>query len=218
MTALTPAERRRAVNLLAVTGLSSRAIGDVVGAAQATVVRDLREAPDFAAVLGPSPTEFMKMVDQPGVAGAVERSAQIRAALGANDWDRALPLIAASYRDQDWRALGQRSWLRYCAVHLGLGGPRKNAANLGPRSVYFVQPVDGGPIKIGIAANVASRLSGLQTGSPVELRVLGIIPGVRPSREAELHERFASTRKHGEWFEPTPELMAYIAVHAEVPR
>ena len=173
--------------------------------------------PDFAAVLGPSPAEFMRMVDQPGVTEAIERTGQIRDALKVADWDRALPLMANAYRACDWRTLGQSSWRRYCTVHLGLGGARKSAANRGPRSVYFIQPVDGGPIKIGIAAHVLGRLSGLQTGSPVELRVLGVIPGVRQSYEAELHERFAATRRHGEWFEPTPELMAFIAVHAEVP-
>jgi hypothetical protein len=87
-----------------------------------------------------------------------------------------------------------------------------------PRTVYFIQPVGGGLIKIGIASNVASRLSGLQTGSPVELHVIAVIRGVEQSTEAELHLRFAAARRHGEWFEPTPELLAYIAEHAEVPR
>lgn len=86
------------------------------------------------------------------------------------------------------------------------------------RTVYFIQPVAGGLIKIGIASNVTARLSGLQTGSPVELRVIGVIRGVDQTAEAGLHLRFAASRKHGEWFEPTPELLAYIAEHAEVPR
>ncbi len=86
------------------------------------------------------------------------------------------------------------------------------------RTVYFIAPVDGGRIKIGIASNVAARLANLQTGSPVPLRVIGIIRGVALAVEAELHVRFASCRCHGEWFEPTPELLAYIAEHAEVPR
>src|ERR1017187_677078 len=35
--------------------------------------------------------------------------------------------------------------------------------------VYFAQPVDGGPIKIGVTNDLRLRLSGLQTGSPVKL-------------------------------------------------
>lgn len=83
------------------------------------------------------------------------------------------------------------------------------------RSVYFIQPTAGGLIKIGVATNPTSRLQSLQTGCPVELRILGIVPDVGQVVETELHQRFAASRVRGEWFDPTPDLVAYIAEHAK---
>jgi len=75
---------------------------------------------------------------------------------------------------------------------------------------YFVE--GGGLIKIGKAASIRSRLAGLRGSSPVPLKLLGVIPG--QEHEAALHLRFSSARRHGEWFEPTPELVALIASEA----
>jgi hypothetical protein len=47
-------------------------------------------------------------------------------------------------------------------------------------------------------------------GSPLPLRLLAIETG-RHAREAELHERFAADRMHGEWFRPSASLLSYIA-------
>lgn len=78
---------------------------------------------------------------------------------------------------------------------------------------YFVQSVDGGPIKIGYTSqHPESRLSNLQTGSPVPLRIIGLLPG---NREREMHERFKRIRKHGEWFSADKSLLAFIAAEAE---
>lgn len=65
--------------------------------------------------------------------------------------------------------------------------------------IYFVQPVWGGPVKIGLTANLRSRLDAMQAMSPLPLRVLAVQPGDR-DREIELHQRFAPWRTHGEWF------------------
>ena len=75
--------------------------------------------------------------------------------------------------------------------------------------VYFIQPEAGGLIKIGYARNVYFRLSDLQTGCPIRLRVLGIIPAAR-SREKEIHQQFNSARQDGEWFEPVENLLEFI--------
>lgn len=75
--------------------------------------------------------------------------------------------------------------------------------------VYFVQGVDGGRIKIGVAAHPRDRLAQLQSMSPVDLRILAITHGGY-AREAELHKRFAESRAHGEWFEPTSDLLELI--------
>jgi hypothetical protein len=61
---------------------------------------------------------------------------------------------------------------------------------------------------------VRSRLDSMQTGSPVQLRVIGVIAGVGQEHETALHRRFVAARSHGEWFHPVPELLAYIAENA----
>lgn len=80
--------------------------------------------------------------------------------------------------------------------------------------VYFIQAVDGGPIKIGYGADVTARLNGLQTGSPVTLRIIGICEGDR-ELEQKLHKELAAHHVRGEWFRPVPEVRdAMIRVRA----
>lgn len=76
--------------------------------------------------------------------------------------------------------------------------------------VYFIRSGDYGPVKIGTARNVDSRLRTLQTGNPERLALIGTEPG-DGTRERELHARFASARITGEWFSPTADLLAYIS-------
>lgn len=52
-------------------------------------------------------------------------------------------------------------------------------------------------VKIGRSTNVAKRLIGLQTASPVELQLIHRLPG---DLEAHLHGHFRPCRAHGEWF------------------
>lgn len=74
--------------------------------------------------------------------------------------------------------------------------------------VYFVGS-KGGPIKIGKARNVKSRLAGLNTSSPEPLDLLGVMFGVDQLEKA-LHARFAHLRMHGEWFRRDQELLEFI--------
>lgn len=77
--------------------------------------------------------------------------------------------------------------------------------------VYFVQGVDGGPIKIGRSYDPIKRMAALQSASPVQLRMLFTARcGDLDLDESALHARFAQYRLHGEWFEPAPEILAYI--------
>lgn len=69
--------------------------------------------------------------------------------------------------------------------------------------VYAVQPIGGGNIKFGQALNVKSRFSGIQTGSPVRLRLLGSVYVPEPV-EAEIHDHLKEHRSHGEWFFDNP--------------
>lgn len=83
------------------------------------------------------------------------------------------------------------------------------------REVYFVQAETLGLIKIGVTNDTARRLGSLQTFSPDRLKLLGLmICPARGSLEAWLHNRFADARSHGEWFNPTPALVEFIAAYA----
>lgn len=77
------------------------------------------------------------------------------------------------------------------------------------RWAYFVR-AETGLIKIGVAADVAKRVSALRTSSPVPLELLAQTRGGR-ELEADYHERFAAHRSHGEWFAPAPAILAEIA-------
>lgn len=79
--------------------------------------------------------------------------------------------------------------------------------------VYFVQSTQGGLIKIGVATELKKRLKGLQSMCPIPLVCLGIVPGYA-ELEQSLHTRFAMYRRHGEWFEPSDELLTYIRENA----
>lgn len=68
--------------------------------------------------------------------------------------------------------------------------------------VYAIAPRGGGCIKFGRALNVKSRFSGIQTGSPVKLVLLGSV-FVPWEVEPEIHDYLKEHRSHGEWFLPT---------------
>lgn len=76
--------------------------------------------------------------------------------------------------------------------------------------IYFVQAGNGGPIKIGRTGDLGSRLRELQTASPFELSLLGVMP-----EESDLHQAFQDGLIRGEWFQPTHQLMEYIERFAQ---
>lgn len=76
--------------------------------------------------------------------------------------------------------------------------------------IYFVQSVDGGPIKVGFAREVYVRLAQLQTSHSARLRILAVRRGSVLDERA-LHDRLAPSRLSGEWFEQSDELAALIA-------
>lgn len=76
--------------------------------------------------------------------------------------------------------------------------------------IYFVQPVDGGPIKIGYTADVPARIKQLESHYKVPLAILATIEGDE-AYERSLHARFAHLRfGRTEQFQPDPELLAFI--------
>lgn len=66
------------------------------------------------------------------------------------------------------------------------------------------------PIKIGFMEKKNDlRMRGLQTGCPYPLILLGTVTGTYQGERA-LHRQFGQHRLNGEWFQRTPELLAYI--------
>jgi hypothetical protein len=75
--------------------------------------------------------------------------------------------------------------------------------------VYFIQGNKTRLVKIGQTTNLTKRLRALQAHSPDQLYVLATIPDEKA--DAPYHLRFReSWAGHGEWFNPSPELMAFI--------
>lgn len=100
-------------------------------------------------------------------------------------------------------------WSGAVEKQLQLSGFRE--ARSSPGWVYFAQRGLAGPIKIGFTStSVAQRLAQLQTGSAEPLRLLAAIEGDRHT-ERHLHAQFEPFRRKGEWFEPHPSIVAFLA-------
>ena len=71
------------------------------------------------------------------------------------------------------------------------------------------------PVKIGVASDVARRLTTIQAGNPADLRVLWSVEHPEPfALEAHLHRTFAAAKVRGEWFK-LDDVHALIAAVAE---
>ena len=71
--------------------------------------------------------------------------------------------------------------------------------------IYFLRDAEAKAVKIGRAADVASRVSALQCASPRDLTLVCVLEGDHPE-EAVLHKEFAAYHLRGEWFRWTPEI------------
>lgn len=90
--------------------------------------------------------------------------------------------------------------------------PAKPKRTKSPRPggfIYFVQTGVGTPIKIGFSYKPLLRFANLQVMSPKKLYCLGVMFGSRVD-ECRLHLRFNSDSIAGEWFHPSPALLAFI--------
>lgn len=83
--------------------------------------------------------------------------------------------------------------------------------------IYVIAPrIDKGQrtVKVGISNNSRSRLSSIQTGSPVLLSIKAAF--TLPSRhsasfiESQFHSHFCFAKLEGEWFDIEPEVATYI--------
>jgi hypothetical protein len=76
--------------------------------------------------------------------------------------------------------------------------------------IYFMQPVDGGPVKIGCSEDVEARRKSLESHYGCDLVLLGTREGTFED-EQQIHERFAHLRfGRTEQFRPAADLMAFI--------
>lgn len=74
--------------------------------------------------------------------------------------------------------------------------------------IYFVKAYNKF-VKIGTSKDVAERLKGLQTASPVDLKVAAVLEGSYQT-EAGIHKLFEHSRYNKEWFRFTDELSWFI--------
>jgi hypothetical protein len=87
----------------------------------------------------------------------------------------------------------------------------------GARLVYFLEAVGLDRVKIGWTNKLKRRLGGLQTASPVRLKLLAALPGSRKD-EVAFHRKYKAFRLHGEWFQLTKRLRLDVANLREMDR
>jgi hypothetical protein len=76
--------------------------------------------------------------------------------------------------------------------------------------IYFMQPVAGGPVKIGCSDDVEQRREQLEAHYGRDMVILATMPG-GIAEERAVHARFAHLRfGRTEQFRPAPDLMAFI--------
>ena len=97
--------------------------------------------------------------------------------------------------------------------------PLRRRTNPAPSvaGVYFVQAGTNGPVKIGRARDISTRLADLQVANHEPLRLLGFIRTDRDSfrRERDVHALFKDSWRGGEWFEFSPELAHFVETQTE---
>lgn len=76
--------------------------------------------------------------------------------------------------------------------------------------LYVIRQGIDGPVKIGCAADPGTRLLSMQAGNPDNLTLAGVCRGNRGA-ERMLLAAFRPYRIRGEWFKPTPEVLAFVA-------
>ena len=72
----------------------------------------------------------------------------------------------------------------------------------------YVISSERGIVKIGYSKNPKRRFGSVQTGSD-RCKLLGYVPGTR-EQEISIHRSLDSSRFHGEWYRPDPEVQVFI--------
>lgn len=77
--------------------------------------------------------------------------------------------------------------------------------------VYFFQREDNGLIKIGFTHWLTQRRQRISGQVGAKLTMLGYMFG-GTKLEAQMHRYFAAYRVYGEWFQPSDDLLDFIAI------
>jgi hypothetical protein len=78
--------------------------------------------------------------------------------------------------------------------------------------VYFLQVQPNGPIKIGTTGgNPYARMVALQQASPHVLKWIGMFEGGK-DEEGAAHKLLENSKLRNEWFYPTREVLAFVAL------
>ena len=72
--------------------------------------------------------------------------------------------------------------------------------------IYFIVTEDFQFLKVGFSLDPPTRLKTLQTGNPLELKLLHTIPGTRRLEES-LHREFSPFWVKGEWYKADPSIL-----------
>lgn len=81
--------------------------------------------------------------------------------------------------------------------------------------IYFIRSYNQ-YIKIGRSINLEERKNGLQTASPIKLRIKAVLPGDSKT-ESGLHKLFSHLRVRGDLFRYSEELKWYLRALQENP-
>lgn len=81
-----------------------------------------------------------------------------------------------------------------------MGKRQFNPVVKGQQALYFIYAPEVKRIKIGLATDIAARMSGLQSSCPCKLYCLHYIFPATVEDEKKFHEHFKLSRQHGEWF------------------
>lgn len=89
--------------------------------------------------------------------------------------------------------------------------PEPFVALRGVECVYAIGHATEGPVKFGYTANIGKRFDTIRMYSPLELNLLGLIPGDKDV-ESLIHRCMAPHWMRGEWFERSPRVLGLTAL------
>ena len=82
--------------------------------------------------------------------------------------------------------------------------------------VYFIYVREMNAVKIGYTKNLLHRFPNIQTATPAELELLGVVDG-DTRVERQFHKKFERHHIHGEWYRFSDEIDFLVKTQAYIP-